>query len=359
MKRICFLTLPFFLCFISFQPATAQVNYNAEMKALSRNIQQYFYLEKEGYYKETVHPEKDGRPVSYLWPLCAMLQASNETRDARLMKQVYMVIGKYLDPRSPAPGYASYPMEKGGGSRFYDDNQWIGITAMDTYERTGKKAYLETGKLIYRFMMTGYDTISGGGLYWKEDDKKCKNTCSNGPGILLALQLHHATKEQAYLDTALLLYRWTNQQLKAPNGVFYDNIEVPGGKLVKWMFSYNAGTMLQSNVYLYEATGDTAYLTEARGIAKAASAYFLSGEKFRDAYWFNAVLLRGYAHLLRHDTDTTHIAAFRACLDREILHHKSANGLFKKEKELDLVAQGGMLEMLARFAAMQRDGMLQ
>lgn len=334
------------------------MHYSAEMKALNQHIQRHFFLENEGYYKETVHPEKDARPVSYLWPLCAMLQAANEAGDARLMKQVYQVIGKYLDPQQPAPGYASYPLEKGGGSRFYDDNQWIGITAMDTYARTGKKAYLETGKLIYRYMMTGYDTITGGGLYWKEDEKKSKNTCSNGPGIILAMQLYRATKQQGYLDTALLLYRWVNQKLKAPNGVFYDNVEVANGNLVKWLFSYNAGTMLQANVYLYEATGAVEFLNEARAIAKAATAYFLSGGKFRDAYWFNAVLLRGYEHLLRHDADTTHIVAFRNCLDQELLHHKSANGLFKKEKELDLVAQGGMLEMLARFAAMQRRGML-
>jgi predicted alpha-1,6-mannanase (GH76 family) len=71
-------------------------------------------------------------------------------------------------------------------------------------------------------MMNGFDTLSGGGLYWEEDHKTSKNTCSNGPAILILLQLYNITKEKPYLDTALLLYNWVNKYLQASNGLYYD-----------------------------------------------------------------------------------------------------------------------------------------
>ena len=123
-------------------------------------------------------------------------------------------------------------------------------------------------------MMTGYDTISGGGLYWKEGDKTTKNTCSNGPGILVALQLYKITNNKNYLDTALVLYNWVNAHLQSPQGVYYDNIKIPSLKIDSAVYTYNTGTMLQSNVLLYEITHDKKYLNEAERIAKAAKNFF-------------------------------------------------------------------------------------
>jgi hypothetical protein len=45
-------------------------------------------------------------------------------------------------------------------------------------------------------MMTGFDTVSGSRLYWKEKDYTTKNTCSNGPEILVALQVYNATAKK-------------------------------------------------------------------------------------------------------------------------------------------------------------------
>lgn len=136
---------------------------------LSKSIQANFYIDSSGYYKETTEPEKDILPVSYLWGLCAMLQAHNEMEKIMIKKALitstFNIIKKYYDPAIPAAGYASYSIELKGGSRFYDDNQWIGIAAMDDYTRTKKSEWLHTGKEIYQFMMTGYDTVAGGSLY--------------------------------------------------------------------------------------------------------------------------------------------------------------------------------------------------
>ena len=346
------------LCY--YLPGFAQKNdYKSEVNKLSNNINIHFYIDSLNYYKETSIPEKEGRKVAYLWPLCALFEAHNEMEKilprTTLTAKTFEIIKKYQNQLLPAPGFASYSMQYGGGTRFYDDNQWIGITAMDAYSSTKNEAWLNVGKGIYKFMMTGYDTITGGGLFWEEGNKKTKNTCSNGPGIILALQLYKATNNKTYLDTALLLYNWVNTNLKSVNGLYYDNINVNKKTTDKKLYSYNAGTMLQSSLYMYECTHDIQYLQQATVIADSSVEYFLNNKKFKDDYWFSAVLLRGYQHLLKYNKDKKYIIAFKACLDEALKNNKNTNGLMGNSKPLNLVAQGGMLEILARFSWLQQN----
>jgi len=333
--------------------------YKNQMLQLQQAIEKNYYDPSSGFYKETMVIEKGKNPYSYLWPLCGLIQANNEiekvTSKQGLLSKTLKIIQDYYDPSIPAPGYASYIMKLKGGDRFYDDNQWIGIACMDAYDRLKKKSYLNIGTLIYKYMMTGFDTLSNGGIYWQENKKTSKNTCSNGPGIILALQLYKATKDKSYLDTAILLYNWVNEKLKAPNGLYYDNINVKTSRIDRRMFSYNTGTMLQSTVYLYELTGEKKYLDEAVSIADSAVNYFSSNGKFRDSYWFNSVLLRGYQHLLQHKKDKKNILAFKQCVDFALENNRNDFKLMGKAKTLDLVAQSGMLEILARFAYLENN----
>lgn len=354
--------LCFVLVFFTYHFVSAQDKYYKEMKQLQGAIQKNFYDSAAGYYKEVVSPKPNDNPYSYLWPICAMYQAVHEIEKLEkkpdLMNPMLRIIRAYYDPAPPAPGYASYIIKFKGGDRFYDDNQWIGITSMDAYSKNKEAQHLNIGKEIYSYMMTGFDTVLAGGLYWQENKKVSKNTCSNGPGIILALQLYQATKQKTYLDTALLLYNWVNKTLKTASGLYYDNMSVKDHKVTKWIFSYNTGTMLQSNLYLYECTGNKKYLLEATAIADSSLTYFYGNGKFRDNYWFNAVLLRGYQHLLKYNNDTKYIKGFQQCVDHALANNKNQQGLFQKDHLLDLVEHGGMLEILARFAWLEQKGLL-
>lgn len=359
------LLILFFAGCLNFNFAQGQVKndgyYNKELQSLQTAIDRNFYDKASGYYFVVVDPaqreNKNGylREYSYLWSLCALYQAANEIEKldpkAKLMGPLVKNISNYYDPAPPKPGYSDYIMKLKPGERYYDDNEWIGITALDAYARKKQKSDLELGKAMYDFMMTGYDEVLGGGIYWKEGDKNSKNTCSNGPGALVALQMYQATKDKAYLDTALKIYNWTNQKLQTPSKLYYDNIQTKDGKAVGQIFSYNTGTMLQSNVYLYEITGDKKYLREANAIADSSLSYFYGKDKFRDGYWFNAVLLRGYQHLLKYNKDTKYILGFKKGLDYALQNEKNDQGLFFEKKGIqNLVEQGGMLEILARYA---------
>ncbi|RZK79511.1 MAG: glycoside hydrolase family 76 [Pedobacter sp.] len=335
--------------------------YKKELKSLENAIQNNFFDKASGHYLIVLDPSKretkNGylREYTYLWALCAMYQAGNEMEKleskSNVMAPLLKHINDYYDPAPPKPGYSDYIMALKPGERYYDDNQWIGITALDAFERTKKKSYLTLGKSMYDFMMTGYDQVLGGGIYWKEGDKNSKNTCSNGPGVLVALQMYQATKNKAYMDTAIKIFNWTNEKLRTPEKLYYDNIRTKDSSLGKATFSYNTGTMLESYILLYEITGDKKYLNEANAVADSSLEYFYGKGEFRDGYWFNAVLLRAYQRLLKFNKDTKYIVGFKKCLDNALLKEKNHKGLFlKKDKEQDLVEHGGMLEILARYA---------
>lgn len=354
---MCFLLVS---CFFSVHAQPVAPTYEKRIKLIYNNIYRFFYDSSARLFIETNNTFSNEKPHAYLWPLCAFIQATNDMEQLQpgknYMQPVIKAIGEYRSTKPPVPGYDSYVVKEGGGDRFYDDNQWIAIAYMDAYERTGNKQFLDDTREIYRFMMSGYDTVSGGGLYWKENDKTTKNTCSNGPGILIALRLYQATREKTYLDTALLLYEWTNKYLLASQGVYYDAIKLPGLHIDKRFYTYNTGTMLQSNVLLYRITHNKKYLHEAQRLARASLSIFYKEGRFPSNYWFNAVLLRGYIALYQADRNKVYIRAMIDDLNKKWQIDLDQNNLAGPGKVKKLLDQAGLLEMVTRIAILQKNG---
>ncbi len=354
MKKIIAFVILLFIVKFSFAQ-TAKNNFKQHVDVIYKNIYSQFYEEKTGLYYETNDSSKNEHPHSFLWPLCALIQASNEvdaTGKKNTMQPVIKAIQQYYSDRLPAPGYQAYVTKEKRDTRFYDDNQWIAIADLDAYNRTHDKKYLEDGKLIYRFMMTGFDTLSGGGLYWEEDHKTSKNTCSNGPAVLIALQLYKITKEKSYLDTALLLYNWANQHLQSPEGLYYDAIKIPSLHVDSALYTYNTGTMLQSNALLYDITKDKKYLDEAERIASAAKTRFYKNNKLPGNYWFNAVLLRGFVELYFINHTKQQLQFFIDEANRVWKDERDENNLLGEKKIKSLIDQSAMMEIYARLSAL-------
>jgi len=352
-----------FICFIvciSFACAQQSVNTNEQRAGIVYStISKVFYDQPNHLYRETSDSIQKEKKHSFLWPLCGLVQGANELdalgRDQKRITPVLEAIYLYRSNKMPVPGYDSYVVKEGGGDRFYDDNQWVGLACIDAYSRTKKKEYLSVAKEIYRFMMSGYDTASGGGLYWKEGDHTSKNTCSNGPGVVLALQLFIVEKDKKYLDTALMIYNWTKNKLQSPEGIYYDNIKIPGGKIGKATYTYNTGTMLQSAVLFYNITKNKNYLLEAQRVADASLQSFYKA-RFPGNYWFNAVLLRGYVELYKVDKDKKFLKAFAKDADRIWNEERDNNNLIGTKAGKTLLDQGAMLEIYARLAKLEKDG---
>jgi hypothetical protein len=353
--KIFFISFLLIACSSLLRAQQSKDMYKGRIDTLNKNIYQYFYDSAKALYYETNNIKPGEKTHSYLWPLCALIQAANEEEILQpskdYMTPVIKAIGQYYSRIPPVPAYQAYVTQEEKDDRFYDDNQWIAIACIDAYNRTQKQQYLDIAKDIYHFMMTGFDTAAGGGLYWKEGDKTTKNTCSNGPGVLIALQLYKITNNKYFLDTALVLYSWVNNHLQSPQGVYYDNIKIPSLKIDSAVYTYNTGTMLQSNVLLYTITKNKKYLQEAQRIAKAAEKVFYKNNKLPGNYWFNAVLLRGYEELYKADKNKDRFQFFIDDANRIWLDEKNGKGLVgKKDKRKSLIDQAAMIEIYARLS---------
>lgn len=334
------------------ETSKAQSVYQKRVNDLYQAVDAHLTDKKTGLYYESTNHERNPNPHSWLWPLCALFQAANELETIQpgkeYMKPVESAVEQYFDPQPPVGGYQDYVLKSRPSTRFYDDNQWLAITWLDAYTRKPTQHYLDKAKLIYNFMMTGWDNQAGGGIYWKEGDKTTKNTCSNGPGAIIALKLYKITKDKAYLTTGLNIYNWNKKHLQSPEGIYYDAIKIPSLRIDKATFTYNTGTMMQSSILLYTITKDKKYLKEAQRIAQAAKAHFFKHDRLPREYWFNAVMLRAYADLYRIDKNEDWINFFKK--DADLIWEKErdlSTNLVGNKRDRRLIDQGAMIEIYA------------
>jgi uncharacterized protein YyaL (SSP411 family) len=315
---------------------------------------------------------------SYLWPYSGTVSAVNAlfaaTQDATyksiLDNKVLVGLEEYFDTRRTPEAYASYIQSAPQSDRYYDDNVWLGIDFTDAYLLTHEAKYLQKAELIWKFIESGTDDKLGGGIYWCEQTKESKNTCSNAPGSVLALKLFKATQDSSYLKKGQQLYEWTKATLQDPaDQLYFDNIALDGN-IGKAKYAYNSGQMMQSTSLLYQLTGQQQYLTDARNIAKSCYYYFFTsytpqkGDSFRlikkGDVWFTAVMLRGYIELYQTDRDRTYLNSFDKSLDMAWKNARDEHGLFNtdftgntRDSRKWLLTQAAMVEMYARLAAIK------
>ena len=221
---------------------------------------------------------------SYLWPFSGSLSAVTALLEVKpksdfrkvLTKTVRPGLEMYLDTRRTPTAYASYINTAPVSDRFYDDNIWIGLDFTDLYLLTGKKEYLSQAKMVWRFIESGTDDKLGYGIYWCEQKKNGKNTCSNAPGSVYASKLFLATGDSSYLQAGIRLYEWTKENLQDPaDGLYFDNKSL-NGEIGRAKFAYNSGQMMQSAALLYRITGEKKYLQDAQRLAAACYNRFFS-----------------------------------------------------------------------------------
>ena len=337
-----------------------------------------FNQDNKATYLASEEQAKRRNEYSYLWPYSgtfsavnALLESTGNKKYKKLLEnKVLPGLEEYFDTRREPFAYSSYISSQPLSDRFYDDNVWLGIDFTDSYRMTGKQAYLEKAKLIWKFILSGKDDVLGGGIYWCEQKKESKNTCSNAPGAVFALKLFQATQDDAYLKEGKELYEWTKKNLEdSKDHLYFDNISL-NKKIGRAKFAYNSGQMMQSASLLYQFTGQEKYLTDAQNIAKGCHNYFFqdytpeNGEPFKllkkGDVWFIAVMLRGFIELYQADKNETYLDSFSKSLDYAWGHARDEKGLFNTDfsgKTQDnrrwLLTQAAMVEMYARLAAIK------
>lgn len=312
---------------------------------------------------------------SYLWPYSGSFSSVLSLYQSKKGKKYFNLLNtrvlagleQYFDTVRVPNAYASYINSAPLSDRFYDDNIWIGIDFTDLYLQTKNEKYLDKAKLIWKFVQSGTDSVLGGGIYWCEQKKHSKNTCSNAPGAVYALKLFDATKDSTYFYQALNLYEWTKRNLQDHKDyLYYDNIKLDS-TIGKEKYAYNSGEMMQAAVLLYKFTKNEKYLIEAQSIAEACYNHFFydfatkNGAKIKlinkGNIWFDAIMLRGFIELYSQDKNKKYINAYRQNLDFAWDNMREENGLFNsdwsgqvKDKSKWLLTQFAMIEMYAKMS---------
>ncbi|HEY1833038.1 MAG TPA: glycoside hydrolase family 76 protein [Solirubrobacteraceae bacterium] len=301
------------------KPAAPVLHGNAARAVLAfEALQHSYYVRGSGLY--------EGEPFSFLWPFSQAFGATVGMAEIPALKGKFngelharlVGLNNYLDlDNSGAPegvynsSLAAYdgtvaPPTGPGGTKYYDDNDWVGIELMRLYELRHEASVLGAAEGIMAFEMAGWQSspelgCSGGVPFSNASENTDRNTITTAPAAELALQLYSATKEQGYLQFAEMAYEWVRGCLLEPNGMYGDHVNAQG-VVAPMLWSYTQGAMIGAGAMLYRATGNSGFLFQARQTAAAALAYFtparVAGENpfFAFVYFRNLMYLDSITH---------------------------------------------------------------
>ena len=292
-------------------PARALVAFEA--------MQKHFYVEGPRLYV--------GEPFSYLWSYSQALAATVSMASiphlgvslSRELSARLTGLNSYLDTNNSGEPEGTYtstlaafdgtvaPPTGPGGTKYYDDNDWVGIELMRLYQLTHKPALLGSAEGIMAFEMAGWQSSPAlgcpGGLPFSNLSQNSeRNTTTTAPAAELATLLYKQTGDAQYLQFAQMAYEWVRRCLLQPNGMYADHIGRMGVVETK-LWSYNQGSMIGAGTLLYQATGNGAYLWQARQTANAALAYFTTAQLNTELPFFASVYFRNLLYLdsVTHD----------------------------------------------------------
>ena len=320
--------------------------------------------------------QRKEQEVSFLWPysgiISGVISLYKETNDSKylslLEERLLPGLELYWDISRIPFSYQSYPTFAGKSDRFYDDNVWLALDFCSLYESTENSVYLHRAKDLYTFIYSGWTDELGGGIFWSEQRRKSKNTCSNAPAAVLGIKLYEITNEQVYLEKAIETYDWTkHNMLDSADYVYWDNISLEG-KIDKRKYTYNSGQMIEAGVLLYNHTKNKDYLIDAQKTALGTHQFFaktkqtINGEQlfFPDSPWFNVILFRGLKALYSVDRNPTYVNTLKRNAKYAWLHSKDSSELFGNdwckvnEKEFKwLLDNACMVELFSQLSTIE------
>lgn len=328
-------------------------------------LQASFYVPDVQLYRETA-PTYQGNSYSYHWPfsravaatigLAGIPEIGDDVSDD--LQERFGGGERYWDAGHAPPGYASYvvPPLGNGGDLFYDDDAWTGLNLVKMYRLTNDIAMLDRARQVFDVLVTGWDDDPShpapGGVFWVDAGwNRDRNVVSTGTAAQLGLHLYELTGEQRYLDWALRMYDWVNINLLAPNGLFWDHIDL-AGTIDTTQWSYNQGTMIGTNVLLARVSGDQSYLDRAVAIADAAIAFYGEEDRlFNQPPEFNAIYFENLLLLFSVHPDSDYLSSARAYADRVWeTHRDAATGLFTFSNPVKLQEHASIVHIFAILA---------
>lgn len=324
------------------------------------------YLAMQGQFYEPTRRLYQGEgsegEFTYLWPFSQAFAATSAIAGIPSLGAAYLPalreraagLAWYWNPKSKPPGYMSVSRAVGVGWKYYDDNEWSGLQLVRAYRMLGNRSLLAQAQRVFALVVFGWDGDRRhpcpGGVFWTQKPNTTpRATVSNAPGAELGLELYQLTHRSSYLQWAKRMYHWVRLCLREMNGLYADNIDLYG-TVDKSIFIYNQGTMIGTEVLLYQVTGKREYLQRARESAATTMAYFTRSQLEGQAPFFVSIFGE---NLLRLNALSPN-PAYRAYLQEYADHAWAADrdpqtGLFDfhEHEATLLLQQAAMTQLLA------------
>lgn len=348
-------------------------NRNRERAIASYNAMQRYLYKTDGssLYLEQYPAATEDRPYAFEWPFSqahiATIDLSNiPGATGRSYRSAVADRSRgqehYWNTTSTTgfAGYDSYPRSPygGGGDLFYDDNEWVALAKIQLYKTVRDQAALNRAKEIFDLVVSGWDTDPShpapGGVFWTQAPwSNDRNTVSNMPGAQVGLRLYQATGKKDYFSWSKKMYDWTNEHMFAPNGLFWDHIDL-AGTIEKTQWSYNQGVPVGVNTLFYQITRDRTYLRRAENITDAALAFYATDDRLHgQPAFFNSIFFKNLLLLQSVNHNQRYVRAMQAYADRVWDSNRDAEtGLFRfgTSTRTQLLEQAAMTQIYAVLA---------
>lgn len=229
-----------------------------------------------------------------------------------------------------------------------DDSFWMGLALMSAYARTRDPGFLAKAEGVFTLAQSNWDRRRGG-IYWEQHAPGApdndKAVVSNGPVVMLGVELYRATGRREYLDWAERIFSWLRANLvDRSSGLYNDHVDdnVRPEKVGTAKYTYNQGTMVAAMAMLSTVDPAAYPLSQAVELAERSMAYFGAhhsyGQPGFDAVWAVDVL---WVASLDHD------AAFLAAAQRSV--RSAAAAAPRQPGDLLAVSSRLTLEALTRL----------
>ncbi len=342
-------------------PARALVAFEA--------MQKEYYVAGSGLYA--------GEPFSYLWPFSQAFAATVSMAFvphlgvslSRELESRLTGLNSYLDTDNSGASEGTYtstlaafdgtvaPPAGPGGTKYYDDNDWIGIEMVRLYQLTRNAALLGSAEGIMAFEMAGWQERPGlaceGGIPFSNDASNGeRNTVTTAPAAQLGALLYRYTHNVAYLQFAEKAYAWVRTCLQQPANLYADHIG-RRGVVEPALWSYNQGSMIGAGTLLYQFTHNPAYLYEARQTATASLAYFTNERLGSEIPFFVSVYFRNLLYLdsVTHDPPGPSIAQNYVNYAWQYLRLSNNMFVFGSPPSAQLLVQAAIVQIYALLSS--------
>lgn len=209
-----------------------------------------------------------------VWAVSVAVQAVVD--GARIYPELVPLIAPAIDTfarykNNHVHGYSAAENSGTDEDIYYDDDAQVASAMITAYEVTGDRKFLDLGRELVRFLMSGWHPKIGG-VKWHVT-KTYVNACTTAEVAKACLQISQFIPSEAevYVDFAARCIDWQIKTLQDKgNNCIMDGIQPDTMKIERGELSYNTGTTLSCAAHLYRITKDNKWRDIADDLARAA-----------------------------------------------------------------------------------------